>query len=127
MIYCVKCPNAQSLPLNPKIIGPLSDETGTVAAGKVTWSDRAWTELLFGKNHDTNAGKTKDDQRAIAPPDSTSPNDAAQDSWSSWKQLTTLDADTLRHVEERLLYSRVTLTFGWSIDVARLCILGVEW
>jgi len=45
----------------------------------------------------------------------------------SWKELTTLNALEIRDVEEHLLFSRITLTFGWSSNLGRLCVLGVEW
>jgi len=31
---------------NPKLVGPVIDETGTLASGKLVWSDRAWEQLL---------------------------------------------------------------------------------
>jgi len=31
---------------NPKLVGPIIDETGTLACGKLVWSDRAWEQLL---------------------------------------------------------------------------------
>lgn len=31
---------------NPKIIGTLIDETGSIASGKLIWSDTAWEQLL---------------------------------------------------------------------------------
>ena len=46
---------------------------------------------------------------------------------SGWKDLIQVDPVSLKDLEERLLYSRVTLTFGWSAEVKRLCVLGVEW
>lgn len=31
---------------NPKIVGTLVDETGSIAAGKLTWSQTGWEQLL---------------------------------------------------------------------------------
>jgi len=31
---------------NPKLVGSIIDETGTLACGKLVWSDRAWEQLL---------------------------------------------------------------------------------
>ncbi|KAK4645496.1 hypothetical protein QC761_201950 [Podospora bellae-mahoneyi] len=182
---CKNCLKTHELSLNPKIIGSLTDETGSVAAGKLIWSDRAWTELLFGNNNtapaeavhtqathvfseladdshadrgvvavkngddngDVSIKKEKSDSVEIEyekhflgddifddlddlddPFDDLQPQEVvAKQSYESWKVLTRLDNDSLRDVEERLLYSRVTLTFGWSPRVGRLCVLGVEW
>jgi hypothetical protein len=45
----------------------------------------------------------------------------------SWQDIAAINTDLLRDMEAQLLYSRVTLTFGWSIELGRLCILDVEW
>jgi hypothetical protein len=45
---CQTCDKELNLRLNPKIIGPLVDETGNIASGKLLWSDKAW-EDLFGR------------------------------------------------------------------------------
>ncbi|KAK0659734.1 hypothetical protein QBC41DRAFT_384230 [Cercophora samala] len=168
---CKNCLKTHQLSLNPKIIGPLTDETGSVAAGKLIWSDRAWTELLFGNTSNTPAGQDEalhpqathvfselpeshadggvtikkedekddegdehfvgddifDDLDDLDPFDDIQPRGAATQSYDSWKVLTTLDSNALRDVEEELSCSRVTLTFGWSPMVERLCVLGVEW
>ncbi|KAL2020908.1 hypothetical protein VTK56DRAFT_7795 [Thermocarpiscus australiensis] len=118
---CKNCETERSLSLNPRIVGHLMDETGSVAAGKLIWSDRAWIELLFGT---CIAGEGPDDGQ-----DNPSGDQAGQDGrgHTSWKELTGLDSTTLRAVEEQLQYARVTLTFGWSPIVGRLCVLGVEW
>jgi hypothetical protein len=43
---CLNCATPLTLSLNPKIIGTLLDETGSIAAGKLLWSPRAWEQLL---------------------------------------------------------------------------------
>lgn len=37
------------LRLNPKVVGIMLDETGSIGPGKITWSSKAWTEL-FGRS-----------------------------------------------------------------------------
>ncbi|KAK4194167.1 hypothetical protein QBC40DRAFT_260290 [Triangularia verruculosa] len=163
---CKNCLETHELSLNPKIIGPLTDETGSVVAGKLVWSNKAWTELLFGndtpsspkasqppathavsqfpdrirvKKEDDN-GYDDDDRHFLGDDifddlDDLDPFTDVQtpavteqtQTYDSWKVLTTLDSNALRDVEEQLLYSRVTLSFGWSPAVGRLCVLGVEW
>ncbi|KAK1754533.1 hypothetical protein QBC47DRAFT_219783 [Echria macrotheca] len=112
---CKNCNTERNLALNPRIIGPLIDETGSVAAGKLIWSDKAWTELFFGKGtyHVPADGISSEEPRDVLA--------------CSWQELVTLELEELRSVEDQLQYSRVTLTFGWSSDVGRLCILGVDW
>lgn len=88
------------------------DESGTLTPSKLAWKDTAWTQLLFWdlrRPHDLKCEGILDlmDQ--------------------SWADLTALDTATLRDIEEQMLHSRVTLTFGWSSDMGTLCILGVEW
>ncbi|KAK0108453.1 hypothetical protein ONS95_003255 [Cadophora gregata] len=46
---CRNCSKPQELSLNPRIIGTLLDETGSIAPGKLLWSTRAW-EMLFGRS-----------------------------------------------------------------------------
>ncbi|MCJ1391895.1 hypothetical protein MMC18_004762 [Xylographa bjoerkii] len=43
---CKQCVNEIPLRLNPRLIGTLLDETGSLAPGKLIWSDRAWEQLL---------------------------------------------------------------------------------
>jgi hypothetical protein len=43
---CKQCSATVSLRLNPKILGPVIDETGCSQAGKLYMSDKAWVELL---------------------------------------------------------------------------------
>jgi hypothetical protein len=140
--------------LNPRIIGPLADETGCIAAGKLIWSDRAWTELLFGSvpPATSNAAEGKTCTTKIKTENSqdksevdyfeneedlfdgiNEPEYSATSStplvaeYQAWRELTNLEYPALKEVEEQLLFSRITLTFGWSPAVGRLCVLGVEW
>jgi hypothetical protein len=104
------------LALNPRIIGVIADETGCIAPGKLIWSDKAWTELLFGTGsyvEESTLVKKEDGDNGYV--------------GCSWKDLTGLDSDGVRSVEEQLQYSRITLVFGWYSEVGRLCVLGVEW
>lgn len=108
----------------------MTDETGSIATGKLIWSDRAWTELFFGTTShpvkESSAGGGRESPNLHCDGGhGVGPDRERQD--VSWEELTTLDLATLRNVEEQLLYSRVTLTFGWSPAVDRLCVLGVEW
>lgn len=82
-----------------------------ISGNKLVWNDDAWTQFLFGAA--TEAGS---EGYGLG-------NGSAQ----SWKDLAGLNTDALRDLEAHLLYSRVTLTFGWTPELGRLCILGVEW
>lgn len=106
---CRNCQSRRDLILNPRVIGSMIDESGMIAGRKLVWHDDAWTQLFFG-----NMVNEVDDQEV---------NLVEQ----SWEDLTVLDTDYIREIEEQLLYSRVTLTFGWSSKLERICILGVEW
>lgn len=66
------------------------------------WSDRAYTELLFGKGTHV----TED-----------------------WRSTVEQDVAALEEVDEKLAYCRVTLVVGWQGEggVGRLCVLGVDW
>lgn len=96
--------------MNPRVLGSFLDESGKISGNKLIWNDEAWTQLLFGETIDKSPTQTLDNATK-----------------RSWQDITTLDANTLRDLEAKLLYSRVALTFGWSIELGRLCILGVEW
>lgn len=149
------CKNCQAahhcLTLNPKIVGPLADETGCVGVGKLIWSDRAWTELFFGAcplptelteveaelvkiktedEHENDHSSNEIDYFEEGDPfdeiEQVSSSNMTAD-YQAWRELTDLDYPGIKEVEEKLLYSRVTLTFGWSPAVGRLCVLGVEW
>ncbi|KAF1994902.1 hypothetical protein P154DRAFT_501038 [Amniculicola lignicola CBS 123094] len=43
---CKQCNKTIPLRINPKILGPLLDETGQIASGKLIFSPDAWTQLL---------------------------------------------------------------------------------
>lgn len=73
------------------MIGPLLDETGCIAAGKLLWSPRAW-EIFF--------------DRTI-------------------EEITEMTIDDARWFEQRVLFMRLHLIFGWENSVGRLAILGV--
>jgi hypothetical protein len=90
----------------------LADETGCLASGKLVWSPLSWAQLFFPDARSMKGGGNAGDEFATS---------------ESWEELTILDSGSLRSIEERMIYSRVTLTFGWSSSVERLCILGVEW
>ncbi|KAI1483125.1 hypothetical protein F4774DRAFT_416690 [Daldinia eschscholtzii] len=109
---CKNCDMRRNLSPNPRIIGSMIDESGMIMAGKLVWHDDAWTQLFFG-------GKSSD-----APITNASETDLVE---QSWEDLTIFDTAALRDIEERLLYTRITLTFGWSSQLERLCIMGVEW
>lgn len=107
----------QTLVLNARVMGTLADETGCITQGKLVWNAQAWGELFFP---------------AVEP---TPPNpvlataDVAKTSASTLtrRDLATMETSELRILEEQILYARLTLTFGWSPFVKRLCVLGVEW
>ncbi|KAI1806829.1 hypothetical protein F4811DRAFT_104753 [Daldinia bambusicola] len=109
---CKNCDTQRNLSPNPRIIGSVVDESGMIMAGKLVWHNDAWTQLFFG-------GKSS--ETLIA-------NDSQTDFvGQSWEDLTILSTAALRDIEEGLLYTRITLTFGWSSQLERLCIIGVEW
>jgi len=81
-----------TLSLNPKIIGTLLDETGSIAPGKLLWSERAW-EQLFGR---------------------------------TVKEVTEMTNEEIRWLEQRILFMRLHLVFGWEESVGKLAILGVR-
>lgn len=43
---CKQCELQVALRINPRILGPLLDETGQVSSGKLLFSDAAWEQLL---------------------------------------------------------------------------------
>lgn len=45
---CRNCSTTVLLSLNPRIMGTLLDETGSIAPGRLLWSVSAW-ENLFGR------------------------------------------------------------------------------
>ncbi|KAI1646233.1 uncharacterized protein F4817DRAFT_340898 [Daldinia loculata] len=109
---CKNCDTRRDLAVNPRIIGSMIDESGMITASKLVWHDDAWSQLFFGGT--SNELQIGDDSET---------NLVEQ----SWEDLTIFDTAALRDIEEQLLYARVTLTFGWSSQLERLCIMGVEW
>ncbi|KAI1389713.1 uncharacterized protein F4822DRAFT_442911 [Hypoxylon trugodes] len=109
---CKNCQSRRELEPNPRIIGSVIDESGAMAGSKLVWRPEAWSQLFFGGTE--NETQAYEDHEA----------DFVE---QSWEDLTLLDNNSLRAIEEQLLYSRVTLAFGWSSELERLCILGVEW
>ncbi len=77
---------------NPEIVGTLIDETGSIAPGKLLWSESAW-ENLFGRRVE---------------------------------ELIARGALEIRLMEQRMLYMRVTMVFGWAEEVGKLAILAVR-
>ncbi|KAJ8128998.1 hypothetical protein O1611_g4631 [Lasiodiplodia mahajangana] len=108
---CKHCGMLRDLSVNPRILSSFLDESGMIAGSRLVWNDTAWTQLFFG----TAIERTPTVDRQ---------HDAAE---KSWRAITALDTPALRDLEAQLLYSRVTLTFGWSVELRRLCILGAEW
>lgn len=41
------------------------------------------------------------------------------------EELVACEGDLIAYLEQRMLFLRVTLLFGWSEEVGRLCIMGV--
>ncbi|ORY59627.1 uncharacterized protein BCR38DRAFT_445069 [Pseudomassariella vexata] len=113
---CKTCGTVRQLGLNPRVVGNMVDESGSVAAGKLAWSDDAWTQLFYGPQTKTEKSDTDDGDYAGA-------NLFGQ----TCEDLTALDSNSLRDIEDRMLFARVTLTFGWFPPLERMCILGVEW
>ncbi len=88
---CKQCSTPTSLSINPRLIGSLIDETGTIAAGKLIWHPAAWAQLLGRKG----------------------------------EELASSSTTVLKYLEHRLLFLRVSVFFGWSEDVGRLCVFRV--
>ncbi|KAI9767779.1 MAG: hypothetical protein M1840_005460 [Geoglossum simile] len=101
------CPNCTpssptlSFSLNPKIVGPLIDETGTLAPGKTVWTGNAWRELFGGQVSEEMEGQGELDKEC---------------------------EERLKKLEQRIVFGRVTLVFGWQEEVAggRVVVLGVR-
>ncbi|KAK1827830.1 hypothetical protein QBC39DRAFT_314029 [Podospora conica] len=107
-VICNTCNTTHSLVLNPSAFGHLTDETGCLTASEMVWSDRAYTELLFGtgRHEADNEGKVKD-----------------------WRTISGMDVSLLKDIDEKFAYSRLTLVVCWEGEggVGRVCVLGVEW
>jgi hypothetical protein len=54
---CKQCGKPVSLGINPRLLGPVADETGCSSTGKMLLSETAWEELL-GRNKDGLAGSS---------------------------------------------------------------------
>ncbi|KAI1756414.1 hypothetical protein F4782DRAFT_550227 [Xylaria castorea] len=108
---CKNCDSQRDLSLNPRVLGSFLDESRMIAGSKLIWNDTAWTQFLFGAMNE--------DIPVVHGQENTIEK--------SWKGVAALDTNSLKDLEEQLLYSRVTLTFGWSFTLGRLCILGAEW
>ncbi|KAI0201986.1 hypothetical protein F4808DRAFT_468929 [Astrocystis sublimbata] len=108
---CKNCDSARNLSLNPRVLGSFLDESGMVVGSKLVWNDIAWSQFFFGD----------------ASEDLIMENGQENPVEQSWQGIATFDTNALRDLEAQLLYSRVTLTFRWSVALGRLCILGVEW
>ncbi|KXJ87746.1 hypothetical protein Micbo1qcDRAFT_207938 [Microdochium bolleyi] len=106
--FCNNCGTQQTLFMNPRVLKTFVDESGCLAGSKLVWSEDAWQQFLLP---DTGNSETEE---------GTPPAD-------SWHRILELKTNELRQYEEELLYSRMTLTFGWSAGIHRLCVLAVEW
>ena len=141
---CKHCESSLQMGLNPKVIGPLVDESGTIETGKLVWSDQALNQLFFslpqatgaaarskaeaGKGH--HCEQQQDGEGSEAEREKEDFFFADDDDVAltpCWELLTLWTAADLREKEEQLFGARVTLTFGWAKDFERLCVLGVEW
>lgn len=94
------------LVLNPRIMGTLADETGCVVQGKLVWSDEAWSELFFPP---TMSNPPRPEAETL---DGAKTSPAPVVSPSSWREVTMMETNGLRILEEQMLYARLTLTFG---------------
>ncbi|KAI1429216.1 hypothetical protein F5Y12DRAFT_798534 [Xylaria sp. FL1777] len=108
---CRNCDSKRKLSLNPRLLGSFFDESGMISGTKLIWNNDAWTQFLFGAAIE----RTPEENRQ---------GNAIE---QSWEDIAGFNANMLRDLEAQLLYSRTTLTFGWSVELGRLCILGVEW
>lgn len=90
------------------------DETGVLEKGKQIWNPRAWSELFFPEHTSESALNEE-----VAPSED-------EEVRQIWRKIMLHGTQTLKETESLLRYARVTLTFGWSDEVGRLCVLGVE-
>ncbi|KAI8633897.1 hypothetical protein F5Y19DRAFT_462135 [Xylariaceae sp. FL1651] len=108
---CKNCDSQRDLSLNPRILGSCIDESGMITGSKLVWNDEAWSQLFFGTAAEDNLAESERDKFIK----------------KYWQDIAAFDTTSLRILEERLLYSRATFTFGWSVELGKLCILCVEW
>ena len=88
-VRCRTCEKNVELRLNPRIVGLLIDETGSIACGKLIWSEEAWWQLL---------GRCPE-------------------------ELLALNKDQIAYLEQRILFLRMTILFGWNSGVGRITVL----
>jgi len=103
---CRTCDRPKFMQLNPKIFGVVADETGCLSAEKLVWSEQAWRQVCFPNEH----GEW---------PDCTQFDVAGTTS--------RLDMPTLQAMEERWLYTRMTIIFAWAGAIGRICVWKVQW
>lgn len=120
---CKNCSCSTPLLLNPCTVGLLADETGCIAAGKIVWSDEALAQLFFGNFKDSEVGALVTKIKCLR--EDTRETSDGNLPW--WQNITWLSKDDFRSIEERLIHARLTLTFGWSCQIGRLCVLWAEW
>lgn len=113
---CKGCGVQRELLPNPGIIDNMVDESGSMKASKIVWHEDAWNQLLYGSSFEDDNITTIDNEYARA-------NFPGRPE----RNVKTLNKNDLQDIEDRLLYSRVTLTFGWAGDLERLCIMWAEW
>ncbi|OTB07056.1 hypothetical protein M426DRAFT_257448 [Hypoxylon sp. CI-4A] len=104
---CKNCDSVKQLALNPRVIGSMIDESGMITGGKLVWRDEAWTQLFS----ESRAAESMVEGKEV----------------DLVEELIVVGINVLKGMEETLLYSHVTLTFGWSSELERLCIMGAEW
>ncbi|KAH6665918.1 hypothetical protein F5X68DRAFT_250020 [Plectosphaerella plurivora] len=132
---CKHCQIRRELYINPRIIGTMVDETGCLEKSKTVWNDQAWMELLFPGSTTTPSAEEPTSEEES---EETASEEGSEGSvWEEGSKesvtsriLTRISAQGLQSVREAevlLQQARVTLTFGRSSQVGRLCILGVEW
>ncbi|KAJ2901219.1 nucleic acid-binding protein [Zalerion maritima] len=149
---CRNCSKEREMALSPRVVGNLADETGCIEQGKLVWSDQALNQLFMragprqtfsfgsgdansrgagGNNGSNGEGTIIGDRDKNAggrdPGIEKDDDDLFDEDSESWEWLTLLSSMELREIEEDILDSRITLTFGWAKEIERLCILGVEW
>ncbi|KAK6841560.1 Nucleic acid-binding protein [Apiospora arundinis] len=113
---CKDCGVQIELLPNPKIIGDLVDESGTMKGSKLVWHGVAWNQLLYENSANQDKVNPFEDD-----------SNAERLAEHSERNIKALDKNDLQILKDQLLYSRVTLTFGWAEALEKLCILWVEW
>ncbi|KAK8089450.1 hypothetical protein PG997_004411 [Apiospora hydei] len=116
LAVCKGCGVQRELLANPIIIGNMVDESGAMKGSKLVWHKKAWNQLLYGNQLEEDGEDTVNNNSAGA----RLPSQPVRD-------IRTLSKNDLQSLEDQLLYSRVTLTFGWAESLERLCVMWVEW